>query len=103
MRAIQVKATKIEEDGYQIRVGRSATPLSRSRHRQLEGDENTLHLDESRVFLIAKDDVRNGLVERQNFNGMLSMEKRLTGYSRARKRNGGSNVRRSDSLAYKTG
>src|SRR5260370_35164638 len=60
MRAIQVKATKIEEDGYQIRVA----DLPRLYHAlaivKLEGDENTLRLDEPRIFLIAKDDVRNG-------------------------------------------
>lgn len=60
MRAIQVKATKIEDDGYQIRVADLPPLYHALAIVKLEGDEHTLHLDESRIFLIAKDDVRNG-------------------------------------------
>ncbi len=60
MRAIQVKATKIEEDGYQIRVADLPPLYDALAIVKLDGDENTLRLDESRIFLIAKDDVRNG-------------------------------------------
>jgi hypothetical protein len=59
MRAIQVKATKTEEDGYRLRGG-----LPERYHVlaivKFEGGEGTMYLDASRVFLIAKEDVRNG-------------------------------------------
>jgi hypothetical protein len=59
MRAIQVKATKIEEDGYRVRDN-----LPERYHAlaivKFEGGEGTLYLDQSRVFLIGKDEVRNG-------------------------------------------
>jgi len=59
MRAIQVKATKIEDDGYRVR---GALP---ERYHALaivkfEGGEGTLYLDQSRVYLIGKDDVGDG-------------------------------------------
>ena len=60
MRAIQVKATKIEDDGYQIRAADLPPLYHALAIVKLEADENTLHLDESQIFLIAKDDVRNG-------------------------------------------
>jgi hypothetical protein len=60
MRAIQVKATKIEEEGYQIRVADLPPLYHALAIVKLEADKNTLRLDESRIFLIAKDDVRNG-------------------------------------------
>jgi len=60
MRAIQVKATKIEDYGYQIRVADLPPLYHALAIVKLKGDENTLMLDESRIFLIGKDDVRNG-------------------------------------------
>jgi|HubBroStandDraft_6_1064221.scaffolds.fasta_scaffold198328_2 hypothetical protein len=60
IRAIQVKATKIEEDGYQIRVADLPPLYHALAIVKLEGDEQTLRLDESRIFLIPKDDVKNG-------------------------------------------
>jgi len=59
MCAIQVKATKIEDDGYRVRGD-----LPERYHAlaivKFEGGEGTLYLDQSRVFLVAKEDVRNG-------------------------------------------
>jgi|SRR5882724_2493176 len=60
MRAIQVKATKLEEEGYRFRVDDLPPLYHALAVVKFEGDENTLHLDASRIFLIAKDDVRNG-------------------------------------------
>ena len=60
MRAIQVKATKIEEDGYRFRVDDLPPLYHALAIVKFEGDETTLHLDRSRIFLLAKDDVRNG-------------------------------------------
>ena len=60
MRAIQVKATKIEEDGYRFRVDDLPPLYHALAIVKFEGDENTLHLDRSRIFLLAKNDVRNG-------------------------------------------
>lgn len=60
VRAIQVKATKIEEDGYRFRVDQLPALYHALAIVKFEGDENTLHLDKSRIFLLAKDDVRNG-------------------------------------------
>ena len=59
MRAIQVKATKIEDDGYRVRGA-----LPERYHAlaivKLEGGEGTLYLDQSQVYLIGKNDVGNG-------------------------------------------
>jgi hypothetical protein len=60
MRAIQVKATKIEDDGYQVRVADLPPLYHALAIVKVDGDEHTLHLDESRIFLIGKDDVKNG-------------------------------------------
>jgi len=60
MRAIQVKATKIEEHGYQVRVADLPPLYHALAIVKFEGDETKLHLDRSRIFLLAKDDVRNG-------------------------------------------
>lgn len=59
-RAIQVKATKIDDDGYQIRVAELPPLYLLLAIVKFEGDEDTLYLDDSRIFLIAKNDVRNG-------------------------------------------
>jgi len=75
MRAIQVKATKIEDDGYRVRGD-----LPERYHAlaivKFEGGEGTLYLDQSRIFLIAKEDVRNGRwsdeeLERHAFSGEI--------------------------------
>ena len=60
MRAIQVKATKIEVPGYQIRANELPPLYHILAIVKLEGDETNLHLDRSRVFLLAKEDVLNG-------------------------------------------
>ena len=67
MRAIQVKATKIEDDGYRVRGG-----LPERYHAlavvKLEGGEGTLYLDQSRVFFIAKEDVGTDALARKNLS-----------------------------------
>ncbi len=60
MRAIQVKATKIEDDGYQVRVAELPELYHALAIVKFEGGEETLYLDASRVFLIAKENVKNG-------------------------------------------
>jgi hypothetical protein len=60
MRAIQVKATKIGENGYRFRVDDLPPLYHALAVVKFEGDEQKLHLDESKIFLLAKNDVRNG-------------------------------------------
>ncbi len=68
MRAIQIKTTA-RNDGFPFRL----EDLPKMYHAlaivQLTGDENTLHLDECRVFLLAKDEVRNGYRSFEDLNG----------------------------------
>jgi hypothetical protein len=59
MRAIQVKATKIEEDGYRVR-GELPERYHALAIVKFEGGEGTLYLDQSRVFLIVKEEVGPG-------------------------------------------
>src|SRR6266481_4906294 len=61
MRAIQVKTTAADEDGFPIRVAQLPELYHALAIVKLKGGEDTLYLDQSRIFLIAKDDVRNGL------------------------------------------
>ena len=60
MRAIQVKATKIEDDGYRFRVDDLPPLYHALAIVKFEGDELSLHLDKSQVFLLAKNNVPNG-------------------------------------------
>ena|ERR1700722_1644855 len=69
MRAIQVKATKIEEDGYRFRVDDLPPLYHALAIVKFEGDETTLHLDRSRIFLLAKEDVRNGRCSEDDLKG----------------------------------
>jgi hypothetical protein len=61
MRAIQVKTTKTEDDGYRFRVDQLPPLYDALAIVKLEGDETTLHLERSRIFLLPREDVRNGL------------------------------------------
>lgn len=60
MRAIQIKTTRAEEDGFPIRVAQLPELYHALAIVKLEGGEDTLYLDQSRIFLIGKDDVKNG-------------------------------------------
>lgn len=74
MRAIQVKATKIEDDGYRVR-GELPERYHALAVVKFEGGESTLYLDQSRVFLIAKEDVGNGRFSEEELERhVLSLE-----------------------------
>jgi hypothetical protein len=68
MRAIQVKATKIEEEGYRFRVDDLPPLYHVLAIVKFEGDETRLHLDRSRIFLLANEDVRNGWCNGDDLN-----------------------------------
>jgi hypothetical protein len=102
MRAIQVKATKIEDDGYRVRGD-----LPERYHAlaivKFDGGEGTLYLDQSRVFLIAKEDVGTESLAKRNLRGMFSVQTLLTGCSRTKRHMEEAHDRCAYSLAYQTG
>ena len=59
IRAVQIKTTA-RNDGFPFRLDDLPKMYHSLAIVQLTGDENTLHLDECRIFLLSKDDVRNG-------------------------------------------
>jgi hypothetical protein len=52
MRGIQIKTTTAEEDGFPIRVAQLPELYHALAIVKLEGGEDTLYLDQSRIFLI---------------------------------------------------
>ena len=59
IRAIQIKTTA-RNDGFPFRLDDLPKMYHSLAIVQLTGDKNTLHLDECRIFLLSRDDVRNG-------------------------------------------